>query len=117
MGYTVPWTFLQCGTIWGVYIHETKQVYTCEWADKFVYYHEVAHYYWYNKLSEKDRQKYVKEYNKAKMYFRVYSSTSAEEDFADAYGTITQSVYLETEINRELKKRQRLAFKLISKYY
>lgn len=117
MGYTVPWTFLQCGTIWGVYIHETKKIYTCEWVDKFIDYHEIAHYYWYNKLSEKDRQKYTKEYNKAKTYFRAYSSTSVEEDFADAYGTITQSVYLETEINRELKKRQRLALKLISKYY
>jgi hypothetical protein len=80
-----------------------------------VKYHEVAHYYWFEKLTEKERESYKKLYSKTKTYFRDYSSTSAEEDFADAFGTAYAKVSI-GKMNPELKKRQRLALKLISKY-
>lgn len=118
MGFTIPWTLVKCEEVWWAYIKETKQIYVCDTAEKEVTtYHETAHYFWYNFLTEKEKQLYTKQFNKAKSHFREYSSTSAEEDFADAYATISLGVYLNwNKINKDLRKRQLFAYKIINKY-
>lgn len=119
MGFQIPESYLKCWEVQWIYIDHTKQIYVCD-SDlrKFTIYHEVAHYYWYNNLTEKEKNIYTKAYKRAKSHFREYSSKGVEEDFADAYATKILRVYLEgNKLTPELRYRQRLALKFISKYY
>lgn len=105
--------------MYGAYDTITKQIHICDSSEKeFATYHEVGHYYWHNHLTKKEKQKYIKEFNKAKSFFREYSSTDYEEDFADAYASkVTWTEVVGYKINLELRKRQKLTLKLISNHY
>ena len=84
---TIPDTYYQCWAIVASYSHESKKVYVCDWIDdqEFHLNHELWHYYWFNIMTEIQRKRYTKEYNKAKVFYREYSNTNAEEDFADNF--------------------------------
>lgn len=119
IGFHIPESYFKCWEVQWAYIYHTKQIYVCD-SDlrKFTTYHEIAHYYWYNNLTEKEKNIYTKHHKRAKSYFREYSSKDVKEDFADAYATKILWVYLDSnKLTTELKYRQRLALKFISKYY
>jgi len=117
LGSIVPNTFFKCGDVGWVYVHSAKTAYVCElndWLTKFYLSHETAHYHWYNTLSEEQRVNYTKEYNKdykkwIKYFYREYSMSSVEEDFADNYALIVMKV----KINNIWKKRLYLIRKYI----
>lgn len=71
------------------YVHDSKIVYICEWLrdQDFIMTHEYAHYVWYNFLSQKEKNAYIKQWKISKgipnSFDRDYSATNAEEWFAD----------------------------------
>lgn len=118
MGWTIPNTFYRCWEVAGLYNVETTQIYLCNGYKEWHKYHEIAHYYWFEELTDEELEEYNQLFKNSKTFFREYSSTSVKEDFADAYWTYKAKVSIKWyKITPEMKKRQRLAHKLISKYY
>lgn len=60
-----------CRDAVGLYEQVSKVIYICDkkehskWQKEFVKYHEVGHYVWFNKLNDRQRKQYTKEYEKA----------------------------------------------------
>lgn len=99
----------------GVYIIQTQTIIACEWQKQpeFVKYHEVWHHYYFAILTEAQRKKYKKEYDRATYCFRDYSCNDVQEDFADAFAYA--HLYKDTK-NKDLLKRMRLV-KFLTKTY
>jgi hypothetical protein len=80
-------------------------VYVCQqelrgfhWQEDFILYHEIGHYIWDKKLTDKEKEVYTKQFNETKAKFgsgsqafrREYSYTSVEEDFSDNMAAVTE---------------------------
>lgn len=57
--------------------------------------HEIGHYIYYKKLTEKQRQEYEKIFNSSNEYISEYSKTNAAENFAEEFALTTRTyVYI-----------------------
>ena len=80
---------------WGTYWHDSQdaELYlkglTSE-ESKYVAMHEVAHYFWFEKLTFNQRGAYRRVFNNATDYVSEYAKTNAREDFAETYAKTIQ---------------------------
>lgn len=69
-----------------IYRSDTNQITICknfEEEDGYILLHEASHWFWFNKLSDKEREDYKKIWFKSTFYVTEYAKTSIEEDFAE----------------------------------
>ncbi len=76
----------------------------------FYKFHEVWHYFWRNKMTEKEQQEYSK--LRAKTYWREWGKTSIEEDFADNFWLL---YYRKEKYSWDVKIRVQFIKKLVLK--
>ena len=88
----IPGAHIKCGGIsdvWWLYNQETKVMYVCSnytgRAKERILVHEIWHFVWFEKLSEKQRQEYKVEWDKNKEFYSEYSGVSVEEGFAEDF--------------------------------
>lgn len=80
----------------GMYMNNT--IYLCQWVQgntEFYKYHEVGHHFWYKIMTQKQRDDYVKLYErdlKKWKFYRDYGKASVKEDFADNFGIIVAKI-------------------------
>ena len=114
--YTMGHSWLRCGDYGWVY-YETPshiEIYVCDvgdWHGEFYILHEKAHFIYKKVLSQAQRDEYGKLYLShlkywQKAFFRDYSMSNVEEDFADNYWIVKSK-------NPYVKKRIRLINKFI----
>lgn len=87
-------TWAKCGDVWWMYneYSDRVEIYVCDiWDGNIEFYkeHELGHYAWKN-LTEEQRETYKKAYERdkkkgVKWFYRPYSMSSVNEDFADNY--------------------------------
>ena len=83
--------------LWGTYHTETKQIAICNWHEQeqtdFHILHEVGHYYWFEKMSQGQRERFKNMYSKTKPenFYRTYSWKMVEEDFADMFAVVAMN--------------------------
>lgn len=90
-GFIIPNTYVKCWEMNWAYNHETKIIYLCDgiqWNKEFYKQHEIWHYFWFNIMTQSQRDSYTKIWTESKWFYRDYGKTSAIEDFADNFAVV-----------------------------
>ncbi len=110
IGFTIPETFYKCWDVGGVFVN--WKIYVCDlndWNLDFYKYHEIAHKVYKEVLTHEQREKYLKLYQSANKlwinaFYREYSRSNVEEDFADNFALLTMGWSTNANINKRIKK-------------
>lgn len=117
------WNFDYCSTsdIRGKYYIESQKIEVCQVEDKnekyFYALHEIGHFFWFKYLTEDEKTLYNILFENSNIldFYREYSKTNAEEDFADNFALI----YIKRNIEpngRIYKAKNKFIIYLINKY-
>lgn len=106
--------WMQCGTeVNGAYAIETKEIYVCEQGalgdnPNIILYHEIGHHFWFDHMTEKEKNKYKSMWKihkkKNRAFLRDYSKKTVEEWFADDFGMFALNADIFSIENRIRKK-------------
>lgn len=121
LGGYLPWATKQCGDPYSWSYQTTNggnpTIYVCQqefrgmqWQEDAILYHEIGHYVWDKKLTDKEREIYTKQFDEAKAkfgsgseaFYREYSYTDVKEDFSDNVSVIAA----QRETQKTLWKRK-----------